>query len=207
MNFVFLEDSFVHWGPVAWTKRRFESYLDSEFGIQMTLPDQTDQAVIVNTQIRIIPIVSVTEPNYNPKIERLAGPFYTLRDTDCDMYYTVEDLPIDAVKNQLIAKVAEERYRYELAGLDYTINGTVVSIPTDRDTRAKFVQEYLLGSDGKSWKFNDVWLTLSNADFKSIAVAIDSHVQSAFDWERAKTTEIRNCTSLADLDKVVLTFA
>jgi len=203
MNFAFVGGTSVHWSPVAWTKRKFENYLKEEFGIEAELPETTEVAVHVTDTIHILPITDVATPAFNAKIERLAGPFYNFRAEDCDMYYTVEDMPIDAVRNMLIALTADERYKKEVSGTSVVINGVTIPITTARGARDIFGQGLLLGSDGAAWKFDgDLWVTLSNADLKTIVQAIMAKVQESFDWEKAKKAELDACVTLADLDKV-----
>ena len=99
-----------------------------------------------------------------------------------------------------------ERYNKEVSGTTVTIQGTVIALSTARDGRDSFAQKYVLMADSDSirWKFAEGWFTLSKTEVASIANAINSHVQSAFDWESAKVDEIESKTTAEELDAVVI---
>ena len=97
-------------------------------------------------------------------------------------------------------------YRYELEeeGTTATVQSTEVSLSTKRGEREVFAQRHgLMGdSDTVAWKFSEGWLTLSKADVATLANAINTHVQTQFDWEESKNTAIDATADLAALDTI-----
>ena len=96
--------------------------------------------------------------------------------------------------------VADNRWKLETAGVKVTIQGQELSITTARGERDIYLQALQLGSDAKSWKFdNNTWLVLSLAELQTIVTAIVTHIQAAFDWENSLITNIDSLNTLAEL--------
>jgi hypothetical protein len=206
MFFALIQDNYVIIGPRLWNKLLFEEALQEECDITYTLPTRNDDGTpyIISDTVKILPITSLPEPAFNSKIQRLDGPYWNFSDTIAEMYFTVGDLPIDAVKNNLIALVAANRYSAEVGGIKMTIQGTEVSIDTNRGARDIFFQGYSVLGDTETvnWKFPECWMTLSKAELGTIVESIKAHVQTCFNWEQNKQVEINACQTLDQLNNI-----
>lgn len=207
MIYVLINNNQVINGPRAWNYRSFESTLEDDLEITTKLPIQKTDSdpIIIDENTKILP-ANLIYQNYNPKIQYLNGPFWEFSDTLATGTFVVESNNIDAVKNDLIAKVAANRYAKEISGVKVTIQNTEVTIDTARGNRDIFVQKYLLMSDTDTvqWKFPECWLTLTKADLGLVVSTGATFVQEQFNWEEGKVVEINACTTLEELDAVIL---
>lgn len=209
MQFILVDNNQLLLGPMPWNRRMFESALLSDLDMVWSLPTQKDETPLdVAVGVRILKVETLPDPVFNPRTQGLHGPFFDYTDsTKAVGHYEVRDLPVDAVKNQMIAKVAEERYVHEISGTTAIIQDVEIQLDTKRGDRDIFAQALLLGSTGAQWKFPEgIWLTLSNAELQTIVQAIMSHVQAAFTWEKVKTAEIAAKVTLAELENIDLTY-
>jgi len=198
---------FVHLGPITWKSSFFQSCLRDNFDLNVDLPlyNDTNQPFLFNDIARIIPVTRLDSTvSLNSKIQVEIGPFYNFFDTYAEMYYNVIDKDISVVKEELNNIVATYRYKYEVMGISVTIQNQSVNVLTNREDRGLYLQAYQLGKGNINWKFNTTFLTLSNLDLGIIVDAVSLHVQSAFDWEHLKNQEINNCTTLAELNAIIL---
>jgi hypothetical protein len=207
--FVIVHDNNVIFGPKNWNKLNFQEVILEDCEVECNLDTRNDARiqVIINDSIKILPVVGLPQPEFNGNIQRLEGPYWNFYDDRAEMYYTVGDLPVDAVRNFYKERVAAERYIKEVSGFDYTINDMIVRINTSRDGRNTYIQNIVIMNDGDTvnWKFNRDWITLTKTDLSDIIGKINQHVQNSFNWEAGKFTEIDNATSLQELDSIILT--
>ena len=119
------------------------------------LPTKLVDTLVVTDTINILKVSEIVIPNHNSKIEQLAGPFYVINETDATISYTVTPKTLDSVKNDLKAKVAEERYKTETKDLKLTVAGTEVIVEGSRENKTVFLLSYtVLPETGTStWKF------------------------------------------------------
>ena len=210
MLFVIVENNFVIWGPKPWNKRNFDDVILSDCDIEANLPQYNDSNAIitVSDEVKIYPIVRLDDPDINGKIQRLEGPWWNFTDTHAEMSYTAGDQPIDLVRATLKNTVAANRYVVEVSGVKTTVQGVEVTVDTARGSRDIFFSAYttMTESDTIGWKFPEAWLTLTHAELGSIVAAGKAHIQSCFNWERTKGEEIDACTTLEQLDAVVLEY-
>lgn len=206
--FVIVHNSSVILGPMRWNKNRFENVITEECEVTASLPSRNDSLspIIVTDNVKILPIQGTPSPAFNSRIEFLNGPFWEFTDSAAIMSYRVESLSVDAVKNTLKAECAAERWRRENNGVKITIQGLEVTVDTSRGNRDIFVQKFLLmaDSDTVQWKFPEGWLALSKLELGAIVNAAAAHVQTQFDWEANKISEIDNCATLEQLDAIVI---
>lgn len=202
--FVIVYDNFVVLGPMRWNKFRFENFLVEEHEITTTLPQTNEVLIVVNENCKIYPIQGTESPSFNPRIERLEGPFWEFTETHAVFSYTVGKLPIDAIKNFMKAEAAIERYKREIAGIKIIIQNTEITVDTNRGSRDVFVQKFLLMSDNDiiQWKFPEAWLTLNKTELCNIVNDINTHIQNQFDWEADKISEIDACETLDQLSVI-----
>lgn len=193
-------------GPINWNRALFDANLTKlgiTYGLPRVAPAQLPLTIDQNT---VIYAVEQTYPEYNSKIHYLEGPYWAFDTGKAVASYIVRDQPVDAVKNNLKTQAASARWEKEIAGAKTTIQNIEVSIDTARGARDIFVQKYLLMTDQETvaWKFPEGWLTLTKTELGQAVQAGAAHVQQAFVWEEAKSQEITACTTLAELDAVVI---
>lgn len=197
-------------GPRAnWHQPLFQHAVTEEFEMEsidevVTIPPlpPAESGTLIGTNLKFykvqdIGIVGV----YNPVIHNLNGPFFNFPEGVglVEQYSVPIDKPIDIVKQELIAQVADYRWQLESGGTTVTLQGLTVSVSTARGERDIFAQALLLGSNDGNWKFPEGWLTLSNTDLGTIVSTIMAWVQAAFTWEEGKVSEINACTTLSAL--------
>jgi hypothetical protein len=193
-------------GPMEWRKTFFENALMDELEISHTLPlNNTGTYYVVDTTTRFVPVEFTPNPEYNPKIQFLHGPFWDIRANKCVGSYVVENYTVEAVKNMLKEKLADMRWKFESKGVIVTIQGVDLFVTTARVERDIYAQAFQLGSNGATWKFGDKWIVLSNAELGTIVQAIMTHVQNAFLIESNKVVEINDATTLPQLDAITFT--
>jgi hypothetical protein len=164
---------------------------------------------IITNEWRLLPVSNITTPSYEPPFEQLAGPFLTINgNVNVTGYYNKVPVELTSIKNTLNAKVASNRYDVEVKGLEVTLSdSSVVKVYTDRNNRSIYLQKLQLTPDGSTaiFKFaNGEFKTISKEDLNKIVTEGAAYIQSVFDWEFAKFTEIDNCINVAALKLVEL---
>jgi hypothetical protein len=117
---------------MVWNRFRFQNFLLEECEVTFTLDSRNDSetAVVVSDEIKILPTASTTNPDYNPKTQILHGPFWTYTDSLATSSYQVVDKSVEAVKNELIAVAANERWIKTSNTVPVTINSTEYKFDT-----------------------------------------------------------------------------
>lgn len=203
--FIIVENESVLLGPMNWRKEAFESCILDDCEIEVVLSKSNDERlpIIINENIKILPVTDIGVSNeYDPAIHWLNGPYYNFYENYAEVYYTAYDKPLDYYKAELKAEAAANRYKYEIMGIYVEIQNQNVLIYTNREDRNLYMQAYQIGSNNVNWKFDNIFLTLSNAELGSIVMAGAMHIQNVFDWEGNKAAEIDNCTTLLELKNV-----
>ncbi len=198
--FIIVENNSVILGPMEWRPTAFKNCILDDCDVEFDVPrsNENRDPIIVNENIRILPVTDIGISNeYNPKFQFLNGPYYNFYENYAEVYHTAYDKPLDFYKSELKAEVAANRYKYEIKGTKLTIQNTEVNILTNREDRNMYLQAFQLGSNNINWKFGDKFLTLSNSELGDIVAAGVSHVQSVFDWESSKVTEIDSLQELS----------
>lgn len=204
--FVIVHNNSVILGPMRWNRFRFENEIQEECEVSCTLPDRNDDLdpIVVSNEIKILPILGTENPEYNPKIEILHGPFWEFTDTQAIYHYEVVPMNIDSAKNMLKEQVTAERWNKENAGVNVTLNGTEYTFKTDKETRA-ILHNAVSNMESINWKQDqETWIQMTNGDTQTVLTAILTHVQACFDWEFNKFQEIDACNTLEMLDAVVI---
>ena len=200
--FVIVHDNTVILGPMRWSQYKFQNTIFEECEVSATLSATNDNLdpITVSDNIKILPVQGTQNPEFNPAIEMLNGPFWVFTDTVATMSYRVESLPLDAAKNFLKDRVAGERRKKEKAGKKVTLNGVEYNFDTDRETRA-ILSSAAANTNNTNWKQNsDTWVEMTQAEVQTVLNAVLAYVQTCFDWEYTKLQDINNCTTL---DQVV----
>jgi len=177
-------------------------------GLDVHLPGEQPEELpfVIDDDTYITNAVVVSEPEFDPMVEYLRGPLFDTTKDPVELSYELQDHPIEHARNQYKEVVAAKRYEKEISGTTTTVQGTEVSISTSRDGRAVHTQKYLSMSDTDTvnWKFPEGWLELSKTDLKSVIDAIETHVQTAFDWEKNLNDEIDIASTKTELQSIVI---
>lgn len=193
-------------GPVFWQPRFIKSVL-TDADIEYTpSPVAPESRISINETIEIFPISELTQPPHDPVYEQLAGPWWTYDDTAALGHYTVVERDLTVIKSTLLEQTAAARWSRETSGIKYTINDVEVSVATDRESRNIWTQKILSLSDDGSvqWKFPQGWFTLTKTDLTMILSAIDTYVQTQYDWEATIVAEINAATTAEELKSIVI---
>ena len=194
-------------GPRSWHRGMFENALRKE-GISFSTlsrfdPEVTPVVIDDNTGIKE---AKLEYPNHNDKIEFVVGPYWDLTGDVAIGTFQVRERPLDMIRGNLKNRAASVRWNKEIAGTTATIQGVEVTISTTREDRSAYVQQLsVMGeSDTVNWKFPEGWLTLSKTDLTTIANTAQAYVQTTFDEELTKVTEIDNAVDAQALDAIVI---
>jgi len=188
--------------PTSWKPRYIASIIDQDYDIKVVLTTSDEQRVPFNItpEIRVIRTEEV-RPEINPLIETYDGPFWTIYTDKVYGTYTKRLLPIDLVKADIRSKLAAERYIRECTTFKMDLNGTEISVETDRDTRNIFMQAVLFMGDTevRKWKFPEGFLEVSKQDLMTIIGTGAVVIQTAFDWEEDFVNQIDSATTHQEL--------
>ena len=194
-------------GPIPWNPRMFMAIIeeDTELKVNILQSDRDNLPLDFGNGI-VIRQCYENRPPINTKIYTYNGPFWSFTDELGTANYTQRDKPIDVVKSELMEQTAAERWNKEVSGTKASIQGQEVTINTQRGVRDNFIQQYsILENNGSvNWKFPEGWVTLTKSDLKICVDALNNHVQQAFAWEQNKISEINICSTLEELDSVII---
>ena len=200
--------NFVILGPIEWKPRYISDILFDELDEEVAVTKEDEARV----PYEVLPGVKVrrcetTYEEINSKIHTLDGPFWEYDDENEDVHavarWIKKDKPLDAVKLEQKAIVADLRWNRENNGVNLTIQDTDVWCDTSRGSRDIFLQKYMLmgETDTARWKFpNDIWLNLSKSELGYIVSEGSQYIQSCFDWESTWAETIDACSTLEELD-------
>jgi hypothetical protein len=200
--FVIVYKNNVILGPIKWNKFRFQEEIKDDLDIDVTLELKNDNnlPVIINNDLKILPTQGTPNPNHNPKIEFLHGPFWNFTNNVATSSYQVVQKPVEAVRNELKNVIANERWLKQNVTLDVDIDGTTYQFDTSEKTRTSLQQSLVLNAP-LNWKLNNgKWVNLTVENITTILSTIATHIQSCFDWEFTKNTELYVCSTLEELD-------
>jgi len=208
-----------------WYLGRINSELrDLGVKYEVVMSDQDRVPFSLDLRTRILPLIEI-RPDCNPKTQYLDGPLWDIQEDKVIATYYTSPLNIDIAKGNLKQEVAVERYNKEnvdltlslpfsppsyvpdslTVGVDFLPVGRTITIRTDKASRSLLASKLpSLGDQFVNWKLQDGWVNLNRADIEYILSQVDKSVQSAFDWELAKVNEIDACSSLDDIDAVVV---
>lgn len=192
----------IHLGPIEWRQRFIQSELD-DLGVDYTVSPTESGYVNINGVFEIFPVGASIVPGFDPVYEELVGPTITYADNQAHETYTKRNRDVQSVKSTLYGVIAAERYGYEIKGVEYTLSGVTVTLPTDREGKKQFTDILsTIGDTSISYKFRGNFYTLSKSDVEAIISAINTYVQSQYDWEHAVHTQIQNATTLDELKAI-----
>ena len=194
-------------GPRDWNRPMFEGALE-RLKLSTLLPRRDPQELpFIIDEDTYITNSAIVIPPHDELIETYHGPYWNFENKDLAVgTYEIKERPIGSIKEALMNQVAAERYRKEVSGAKTTIQGLEVSLDTSRDGRNIFLQKYSLMSDADTvnWKFPEGWLTLTKTELGAVVFEGASHIQAAFDWEKAKVEEIEAAADAATLKAIII---
>ena len=133
------------------------------------------------------------------------GPTWTIfLNNTAGQTYTKQDRPLDAVRQSLKDIVAGIRYNREVSGTTATVDTVSINLSTARgDARTQWNNLLTTISTGTvNWKFSEGFLELDLADVELMVSTIASHVQTAFDWEKAQQDAIDAAADMTELKAI-----
>lgn len=192
-------------GIIPWNNQYITDVLRSRYRVVVDIPfdepEESEFPFLVNEHITIYRAEEDRPTQINPMVEYYYGPTWDLVDNKMIARYQVLPLEVENAKQNYRDLAAQMRYNREISGTSIEINGAVYRIKTARGERSKYIEKFvtLSGDSTISWKFNEGWVTLTKQQLLSVVNAIDSHIQSAFDFERELVEAIDSSNSLDDL--------
>jgi hypothetical protein len=195
----------IQLGPREYNRWIFQDWLAENLGIIISLPQQPlgNNPIIIDENTRIIVVFFAPQPDFNPRIQQLAGPFITLSYDYADATWQVADQDIDVVKSTMLSQLANNRYNQEIAGVTVVLQEQSLWVSSDRVTRQVWLNALQLGLTSQTWKFNNnTWLTLDNQEIQAVVSALAAHVEQAFAWEKTIHDQIVSAGDLATLANI-----
>lgn len=195
MKYVVTKNDRVIAGPVEWSTNFLKSVISLRAGVDANITSASKDLVPLTIEEGlIIRFAEEVIPDHDERYQRLEGPVWSFTADTGTATFTVQEKDLSLIAGNLKAAVTNKRYLDEISGTQITIQGNLVTIETDRDTRNIFVQALLLtpAEGTRNWKFpkENVWLDLTYTDLQAIVAAGATYVQSCFDWEKTKYQEI-----------------
>jgi hypothetical protein len=203
--YVLVHNNRVIAGPMAWNRPIFEGNLQKlniPFGLGREAPPQLPLVITDTVKIYATRLVY---PEFDKRVEYLHGPFWQFTHEAVGTFQ-INPITLGESKQYLKTIIADNRYKFENQGITINIKNTQVKIPTARENRDIFYQNWLSMGENSTveWKFDNIFLTLNKSELQQISTAIFNHVQNAFTWESNKWAEIDSCTTAAAIKNVIL---
>lgn len=195
----------IQLGPREYNRWIFQDWLSENLGLIISLPQQPmgNNPIIIDENTRIIHVIFQQQPDFNPRIQQLAGPFIALSYDYADATWQVADQDIDVVKSTMLSQLAANRYNQEISGATVVLQEQSLWVSSDRVTRQAWLNALQLGSTSQTWKFNNnTWLTLDNQEMQTVVSALAAHVEQAFAWEKTVHDQIVAAGDLATLANI-----
>ena len=189
--------------PTSWKPRYIASIIDQDYEVKVVLTVSDEQRVPFNItpEIRVMRIEE-SKPEINPLIETHDGPFWTINPDIVNATYNKVYKPIEMIKDDIKSKLAAERYVRECnTPFKMVLNGTEITVKTDRDTRNIFLETALFMNETevRKWKFPEGFVLVSKQDLMNIIESRAVVIQAAFDWEEDFINQINNATTHQEL--------
>lgn len=189
-------------GPIDWNRAFFSFALDQVGVSNVALPRTPYESFphVIDSDTVIHKVTEVRD-EFNPMVQYLRGPLFTITDTEVVARYEVMNTEIEFARNNFKEQAATERYKKEVAGTKVVIQNQELFVTTRRIEREDFAKKASLLNDTGTvnWKFSEGWLQVNKAELLQIATAIEAHVQSAFDWEKSISDQIDAAQSAQEL--------
>lgn len=191
-------------GPINWNTIQLQSELQL-LNVIYNLPEtEPTEKIIINDELEIFPVNDIHIPTYNSLYEQLSGPETTFFEGYATQTYSITNLPIYIIKQNLKQLAAETRFNKELLGITVEIQNNQIFIDTSRDNRDKYLQTYISLEEGQTinWKFDSIWLELTKAELFYIINNISLYMQKIFDEELNQIIKINFIESIEELKAI-----
>ena len=206
--YTLLKNEQVVTGPRDWNPRYFEHFLRDECHISYTLPIMPiSEPLYLSESVKLVPTHPIPNPSIDDLFEGLTGPQLSYdADGNHISAYVVQSHTVDSIQVNLKAVVANTRWIKETTAISRDINGRVLTLESDRESRNLFFHALILSSDTDSyvWKFPEGFATLSKSDLHTIVVTLTTYVQECFSWEASKMSLIDAALTIEELKAVDL---
>lgn len=103
--------------------------------------------------------------------------------------YTIEDFPINKIKERVLEDLENLRFKYETDGISFTtIDSQELEIDTSRESQNKILGMHVAVSGGykktaSKWKTKNGFVSISASDMSKMALQLLDFVQSCYDRE------------------------
>lgn len=195
-------------GPRTWSYNFFNDYLVENNLDNSELSRNDPAGPIITSEWKILPVTSLLQPTYDNKFEQLAGPYWSINESDITGYYDIADLSVDSSKSILKSIVTDNRYKVETGKLIFTFSdGQEVQLFTSREDRSTYLDAYLIMADNAkiTFKFvNSVFRAVTKTELGQIVATGSNHIKTCFEWEAQKHAEIDACVNLNELKPIEL---
>jgi len=191
-----------------WYVGRLNSELqDLEINKTIYPSDEQNVPITIDENTKILKYLE-SYPPINPIIQCYDGPTYDIQEDKVIANYYTRPLDLNIAKGILKEEITRLRYVKEITTIQIPIPiindkaelFETVSVSTNRETRALLASKLATtGNDFINWKFAEGWALINHLDLQLMTLYIDQHVQSVYDWEFNKHTEVDSCYSLEEL--------
>lgn len=118
--------------------------------------------------------------------------------------YPIFDKKIEelkAIRKQEVSLVRKEK---ENTIITVDVNNTQINVSTSREERILLATKLSSSPGPYNYKFLNTWLEITSEELHYILNEIDNVVQSVFDWELLKFSEIDSCKTLDEVYDVII---
>jgi hypothetical protein len=197
-------------GPIKYNYRLINSELEElEIDKKVSPRDYENTPIHFDNETSLVPAVQII-PEYDSRFSGVGNfTWEIIRENDIpvrvEMTYEIGDKTLEQIKAEYKSQVAPIRREKENILIDIDLNGTIVTISTDRDERISLVSKLVASPGPHNFKFyGDNWVQITTAELEYIISQIDLKVQEAFDWELSKIQEIDACVTGEEVYSVIL---
>lgn len=206
-NYTLLNNDQIVAGPIGdWNKKYLEEQL-ANLNVSYSLPEfPITENLDVDSSVKLVLTTFAEYPEVDPLFETLVGPEYSFVDGYHVGAYGTQDLPLETAKQNLKDYVSNLRWESENTSITKDINGKTITIDTSRESRMNYSTSLFSADESytANWKFNGEFFNINKSDLQLIVNEVISHVQSNFDWESDKFTEIDSKTTIQELRTINL---
>ena len=199
-------------GPIKYNYRLINSDLE-ELDIESRVSPRDYENVPIEldsaTETFLLPVVEIIPP-YDPRFQGIGNfEWSIIKENDIpirvEMSYSINDKSLEQIKEEYRRQVAPIRKEKENTTIEIQLNGSSVSVSTNREDRLSVVSKLMASPGTHNFKFGGgTWLEITTTELEYIISQIDLKVQEAFDWEYQKLQEIDACTTGEEVYNVVL---
>lgn len=202
-------------GPFRWRKDRAQNGLDwlsvsdYEFSSDIEMHQKgllpVDAPLVVNDSVSVYKVQYEDQPSLDDFYQYHEGLTWVIKDGNAVGTYFVIDRTVDEVKEMLHAKLSNNSYAQQVAGVDLTVKGETVHVDTDIVSRTTLFQRAYLMADDATEDFklnNSQWFTLSKTEISDILSGINDHVSAALASESVISGQINACATIEELKQV-----